>query len=232
MVVIGLTRGAHAPAEDSPYAKEVRRAGGRPLWLPHSSDKAAIAAEMARVDALLLTGGGDMAAHFFNQRRHCKAKDPDEVRDGMELEAIRLARERRLPVFGICRGVQVLNVAFGGDLVQDIPSLCPKALRHSTDSGDPKLGHLIKVEPGSLLARILGTASVQVNSRHHQAPGVAGRGLNVNARSPDGLIEGLEAVDGAAILGVQFHPEDCAEEHPVFRKLFEWLVHEAQARQG
>jgi len=68
-----------------------------------------------------------------------------------------------------------------------------------------------------------------VNSRHHQAPGVVGRGLNVNARSPDGLIEGLEAAGGAAILGVQFHPEDCAEEHPVFRKLFEWLVDQALA---
>jgi gamma-glutamyl-gamma-aminobutyrate hydrolase PuuD len=124
----------------------------------------------------------------------------------------------------------VLNVAFGGSLVQDVPSQVPEVILHYSYALEPWLVHTVDIEDGSLLARIFGTTSMMVNSYHHQAVKDIGDGLRVNCRARDGVIEGVEAVDGRPILGVQFHPEELTAPYPEFQPLFDWLVREASAR--
>jgi putative glutamine amidotransferase len=179
----------------------------------------------------MLTGGGDVGSLFYGEEPHVASKLQDPVRDEMELEATQLALKRGLPILGICRGVQLLNVALGGTLVQDVPSQVPNALKHYSEGMDVILLHTIEIEAGTLLAHIFGTTSMAVNSYHHQAVKDVGRGLRVNSRARDGVIEGIEAADGRPILGVQFHPEECTAQYPQFRALFDWLVREAGERE-
>src|SRR5205807_6934472 len=148
----------------------------------------------------------------------------DAVRDEMEFEVTRLAMERGLPVLGICRGVQLLNVALGGTLVQDVPSQVRGVVKHYSQGLDTVLLHTVDIEEDSLLARLFPTPSMAVNSYHHQAVNDLGRGMRTNCRARDGVIEGIEAADGRPILGVQFHPEELTEKYPRFQALFDWLV--------
>ena len=126
----------------------------------------------------------------------------------------------------ICRGIQVLNVAAGGTLIQDIPTLVPGALTHSTVAGRPiaVVAHTVDVAPGSRLAALFGAGELGVNSAHHQAVKAVAPGLVVAARAPDGVIEGLERPDHPFCIGVQWHPEVMVESHPEVRRLFQALV--------
>jgi len=213
------------------YADPIVRAGGAPILMPPVEDLKAVAAMMRPVDGLLLSGGGDIVSHVYGEEPHPENLNEDPIRDEMELEAVRLAMEMGVPIFGICRGIQTLNVALGGTLVQDIPAQVPGAFEHHNihERGRAPV-HTIDIEEESLLAKVLGTTCTTVNSRHHQAVKDTGRGLRVNCRSPDGIIEGIEADDGRPILAVQCHPEDSLEEYPLFQKLFDWLVAEAGKR--
>jgi putative glutamine amidotransferase len=148
----------------------------------------------------------------------------------MELEVTRRALEKGLPVLGICRGVQLLNVAFGGSLIQDVPSQIPGAIQHYSQGVVPLLLHTIAIEPESLLSRVMGITSMAVNSYHHQSVNRVGSGLRINCRARDDVIEGVEAADGRPILGVQFHPEECTAIYPRFQNLFDWLVQESVAK--
>ena len=217
---------------DVQYVEAVVRAGGAPVLLPRMADREAAAAMLAAVDGLLLPGGGDVVSLAYGEEPHPKNAFQDPVLDDLELEAARFAIARRIPVLGICRGIQVLNVALGGTLVQDIGDQVPGALQHWARPRDATLVHTIDVEPGSLLAKVLGTGSPAVNSYHHQAVGKVAAGLRVTARARDGVIEGLEAADARPILAVQCHPEELFERHPAFLRLFEWLVRDAAARRG
>jgi putative glutamine amidotransferase len=209
------------------YVDSVSRAGGAPITLPCVSDAEAIGAVLERVDAVLLTGGGDILAHAYGEEPHPASKYQDPARDEMEFAVTRRALMKGLPILGICRGVQLLNVAFGGSLIQDVLTQIPGALQHYSQGLAPLLLHKIEIEPDSLLARVMGTPSMAVNSYHHQSLSRVGDGLRVNCRSSDGVIEGAEAVDGRPILGVQFHPEECTALYPRFQNLFDWLVQEA-----
>ena len=222
-VIIGCT---------SQYVESVVRAGGAPLLLPRIADAGAIASAMQTVDALMLTGGGDVVSLAYDEEPHPAGKFQDPIRDRMEFEAVRIALDRGLPILAICRGIQSLNVALGGTLVQDIPSEVPGAVQHYTKEREATLGHTIDVEPDSLLANVLGATTTAVNSWHHQAVKDPGKGLKVNSRARDGVIEGVEADDGRPILAVQCHPEDTAEQYPLFQKLFDWLVAEAAKKQS
>ena len=240
--VIGLTTGRRSRAAqghedhsadlgcDMTYPTAVLRAGGAPVLLPRSDDEAVMRAVMERVDGLLLTGGGDVAPGAYGEGPHPKSAGHDPVRDAAEFAAVRFALERGIPILGICRGNQALNVALGGTLVQDVPSQVPGACRHWGSDGGNVFAHSVQVEPDTLLARVLGVTQLEVNSWHHQAVKDVAPGLRVNCRAPDGVIEGVESADGRPILAVQCHPEDLAAEFPVFRRLFEWLVAEATAR--
>jgi putative glutamine amidotransferase len=212
------------------YPQSVERSGGAPVLLPRSDDEDVIAAVMSAVDGLLLSGGGDVVSLLYGAEPHPKTTYQDPIRDRMEFQAVRLAMDRRLPILGICRGIQSLNVALGGTLVQDIGSELPGASQHYTRERETVLAHTIDIEPDSLLAKVLGTTTTAVNSWHHQAVGDVAEGLRVNCQARDGVIEGLEADDGGPILAVQCHPEACCEDYPLFQKLFDWLVEEATRR--
>jgi putative glutamine amidotransferase len=212
------------------YVNVVIAAGGAPVLLPCVADEAAIAAAVAIADGLLLTGGGDILSLEYGEEPHPKSMYQDPLRDTMELTVTRLALERGLPILGVCRGIQLLNVALGGTLVQDVPSQVPNVLKHYSEGLDALLLHTIDVDEDTLLARVLGSTSLGTNSYHHQAVKELGRGLRVNCRARDGVIEGVEATDGRPILGVQFHPEEIAGKYPVYQRLFDWLVREAECR--
>ena len=212
------------------YVESVVRAGGAPITLPCVADKEAIQAILHTVDGVLLTGGGDVLSFAYGEEPHPASKYQDPARDDMEFEVTLQALERGLPTLGICRGIQVLNVAFGGSLIQDIPSQVPGAVKHYSEGLEPVLLHTIDIEADSLLARVVQTTSMAVNSYHHQAVNRVGDGLRLNCRARDGVIEGLEAADGRPILGVQFHPEECTATHPRFQSLFDWIVEEASGR--
>ena len=207
-----------------PYIAQIERAGGSPVLLPPVAGRDLARAAIEAVDGLLIPGGGDIVLSAFDGKRHRKPRSPDLDRDRVEIAAIRLARRRGLPILGICYGIQILNFALGGDLIEDIPTNVAGASEHDSRSF---LVHTIETEPNSLIARLIGKKTVKVNSRHHQAVGRAARGMRATARAADGVVEAIEASDGRPILGVQFHPEDLADEHHEFRAIFDWLVKEA-----
>ncbi len=211
------------------YVNSILRSGGAPVLLPYLADQDVIAAALEVADGVLLPGGGDVVSLRYGEEPHPKEHYHNPARDEMEFEVVQLALEKGLPILGICRGVQVLNVALGGTLVQDVPSEVEGAVKHFSHGLAPVLLHNVDIEEGSLLAQILGATSLAVNSWHHQAVRDLGRGLRVNCRSRDGVIEGVESDEGKPILGVQCHPEEVAAIYPQFQPLFDWLVEQAKA---
>jgi putative glutamine amidotransferase len=189
---------------------------------------------LAGVDGLLLTGGGDVEPARYGELPHERLEDVDPARDAFEIALIADARTRDLPIFAICRGVQVLNVAAGGTLVQDIPSQVPGALKHSlvVPPHPPyELAHEVWVEKDSLLAKLLGDRLIgadtcEVNSRHHQAVKAVAPGFRVAATAPDGVIEAIEDPGARFCLGVEWHPENFWRTGE-FRPLFEGFLEEA-----
>lgn len=215
---------------DVNYVKSILRSGGTPMLLPFLVDRDSVRAALGTADGLLLTGGGDVIPLAYGEEPHPKSIYQDPVRDEMEFEVVRLAVEMGLPVLGICRGIQVLNVALGGTLVQDIPSQVSDAIKHSGGELGPALTHSVDMDQDSLIARVFGTTTMPVNSWHHQAVKGLGRGLKVTCRARDGVVEGLESDEGKRVLAVQYHPEEIAADFPQFQKLFDWLVSEARCR--
>jgi putative glutamine amidotransferase len=161
------------------------------------------------VSGLVLTGGEDVAPWRYGEPPHRALGTVNEARDAFELALTTAARSRGLPTLAICRGIQVLNVALGGTLVQDIPTQCPAAHAHAPNGGRGARVHEVVVDSGSRLARAVGTGRLTVNSAHHQAIGRAAAGLRITARSTDGVIEGAEwRGDDWWAVGVQWHPEE------------------------
>lgn len=214
---------------DIDYIDSVIAAGGAPVILPCASDKEAIRAAVEAVDGVLLSGGGDIISLAYGEEPHPSSMYQDHVRDDMELEVIRLALARDLPILGICRGIQILNVALGGTLIQDVVTEVKGAVKHYAHPLSPVLMHTVDIAPDSMLSRALGATSLAVNSYHHQAPNKIGDGLKATCWARDGVVEGLEASDGRSILAVQFHPEEVALEHSEFLGIFQWLVQNASA---
>jgi len=198
--------------------------------LPPYLERPLLRAMFDGIDGLILSGGGDIHPSAFEDEDQGLLWRVDRQRDQTELSLARWALRENRPVLAICRGIQVLNVANGGTLVQDIPTLVPKALSHSTLAGRPlpKIAHTVKVEAETRLAALIGAGDVDVNSAHHQAADIVGDGLLITARAPDGVIEGLEAVDHPFCIGVQWHPEVMIETAPRMRRLFEGLMAAAQ----
>ena len=206
------------------YRSALEQAGARIRELtPNDSLPTALEA----CDGLLLTGGVDVEPAHYGEPRH-PTVETDEVRDAYELALAREALERNLPVLAICRGAQVLNVAAGGTLLQDIPSAIPEALTHQIERPKNSIAHEVQVEAASCLARLLeGRLSrdrtVAVNSRHHQSVKQAAPDFVVSAKSPDGVIEAIEKPGASFCLGVQWHPENFWQTGE-FRELFDGLV--------
>ena len=214
------------------YVQAAALGGGAPVIIPPHLEEEKLRAIIEHLDGLILSGGGDILPALFGEKDLGLLWGVDEQRDRAELALAQWAMAEGVPLLAICRGVQVLNVAAGGTLIQDIPTQVPDALSHSTIAGRPlsTAAHTVEVATGSQLAALVGAGELGVNSAHHQAVNVVGAGLTVTARAPDGIIEGLEAHDHPFCIGVQWHPEVMIESCPVMRRLFEGLIEAAQAR--
>jgi putative glutamine amidotransferase len=196
-----------------------------PLLLPPELGERGRDELFARLDGVLLTGGGDIDPARYHERPHPTVREVAPARDELEIAVVEYALDRRLPVLAICRGIQVLNVARGGTLYQDVASDPGTAIAHSQAAPRHEATHDVKVAPGSRLASVLDAHELRVNSFHHQAIKEPGRGLRAVAWAPDGLIEGAELEDaGPFVFGVQWHPEDLAPRHGHARRLFSALI--------
>ena len=192
------------------YVSSIERAGARVRVLETGDSPRKVVGE---IDGLLLTGGGDIDPVFYGEDRHPAIEDAEPGRDEFEIDLARRAMSVDLPVLAICRGTQVLNVAAGGSLVQDIPSTIPTPLPHTVNIPRDALAHDVRISAGSQLERALGAAvdpgcSCRVNSRHHQSVARLGAGLVASATAPDGIIEAIEKPGAAFCVGVQWHPEN------------------------
>ncbi|GAC1328136.1 MAG: gamma-glutamyl-gamma-aminobutyrate hydrolase family protein [Candidatus Dormibacteria bacterium] len=232
--MVGITCGSLLAAGQQPrygtnqvYAAAVKAGGGTAVMIPPGGHSPVDL--LARVDALLLPGGADVHPRFYGMTAGEHLGRTDEARDEMELSLVTAARRRGIPVLGICRGLQTINVACGGTLYQDIKAGCAGALDHNPFGGDGRnrLAHGVEIVPGSWFATAAGATHLEVNSLHHQAAEKVGRGLRVSATSPDGIIEGLETEDHR-VVAIQCHAEELLTL-PWARRLFRRFVNSARA---
>lgn len=214
------------------YLRAVQHAGGVPVALPPHLDGPARDALWRRLDGLLLTGGGDIAPERFGEPAHAAVYEVAPERDALELEMTERALADGVPVLAICRGIQVLNVALGGSLIQDLPTEVPGEIAHSQKAPREQPTHDVKVMvEGTRLGAIVESVELSVNSFHHQAIKRLGRGLREVAWAPDGVIEGVDMPDARAlVIGVQWHPEDLVGRDAAARRLFASLVEAALER--
>ena len=227
--IIGVTAGPSAHSAEwfavrDDYVRAVESAGALPMVLvpgplEHVTDL------VDRLDALVLSGGSDVDPGHYGEAPHDSVDDVIPERDAFELALSRTALERDLPLLAICRGHQVLNVATGGTLIQDIPSQVQGALDHDPKKERWEPAHQVRILPGTRLREILGRDRVEVNSIHHQAIKTPGQGLVVTAYAVgDELIEGVEMPDRRFVVGVQWHPEAFWDQPRTFQPLFAALV--------
>jgi putative glutamine amidotransferase len=224
---IGLTTTKPESDKFANYARAVERAGG--TVVPLVPGKIDAQAALRDLDALILTGGGDVDPKEYGQAQELEVKDEDihRGRDELELELAREVQVRKIPALCICRGMQVLNVALEGTLIQHLPKRVGDRVPHVGANGKDGI-HPVEVTPASLLAKVLGTTRTSPNSSHHQAIDRLGKGLRVVARSPDDeVIEGVEAENHPWLIGVQWHPERSISE-PCQARLFDDLVRAAR----
>jgi putative glutamine amidotransferase len=207
------------------YLESVRRAGGEPFELEYQRDDPADV--VRRANGLMLTGGGDVDPALYGEAPHATYQASEAGRDEYEIALIQAASKAALPIFAICRGMQVLNVALGGTLIQDIPSMVNGAVHHSVPEPRFAIAHEVWVSSGSrlgsLMADKLEGETCQVNSRHHQAVKTVATGWDVTGTAPDGVIEAIEQAGEIFRLAVQWHPENFWRTGE-FRPLFEGFV--------
>ena len=225
--VIGVTRCSRL----DDYLASVERSGARARVLEVSESPRAV---IEKVDGVLLTGGGDVDPAFYGQERHPTVDDAEPGRDEFEIDLARRAMAADLPVLAICRGSQVLNVAAGGTLVQDIPSSVNTDLTHTLEMPKDSVAHDIHIVNNTRLHAALGGAvdascACRVNSRHHQSVETLGTSLVASATAPDGVIEGIESPGARFCVGMQWHPENFWRTGE-FRPLFDAFVAAARER--
>lgn len=211
------------------YCRAIVKAGGIPVLLPALAGLDRPLRSFCQ--GLLFSGGGDFDPVFFHEEPHPRLGTVDRERDRWEILLARQAWAEGLPMLGICRGAQALNVAFGGTLYQDLPAQYPRVanrplLEHNQRTPGDQVSHRVTITAGSLLARVVGATEIWTNSHHHQAVKDPAANLNVTARSDDGVIEGLEGTGGPFLLGVQWHPERLTT--PDARRLFTGFVRACQ----
>lgn len=215
------------------YVRALIAAGAAPFMIPATDDEATLYSLYRSLDGLLISGGVDINPRYYQEEMN-GSEEIDELRDVAELTLTRWALEDDLPVFGICRGHQVLNVTLGGSLYQDIPSQLPESQldhRASVHAGERTyLGHSVQIDPDSKLAAITGATELMVNSLHHQSVKQPGVGLKVTGKSPDGVVEALESEEHTWVLSVQWHPEDLYPGYDWSRQLFGAFVNEVRSR--
>jgi putative glutamine amidotransferase len=208
------------------YVRVLASLGAVPWVIPLLlEDEETLRAIYERLDGVFLTGGVDVDPACYQESRHPLCGKTDLPRDWTEARLVRWAMRDRKPVLGVCRGIQLINVAAGGTLYQDVQAQVPNAIKHDyfPTNGNytrDQLVHKVRVAPGSRLGEILGGPEVDVNSMHHQAVKDLAPGLTATAFAPDGLIEGVEGTSGQYLMAVQWHPEELAETMTSMRRLF------------
>jgi len=205
--------------------RAILAAGGRPYLLPSALGLEDIPEVLSEFDGLFISGGGDIHPDFFGGEMHQSLSGIDRERDEFELALCWQAVAMDKPLLGICRGQQVLNVAMGGNLVEDIPSMLPSAGKHQwwPNYQRGRLSHSVKMEKDSLLAEVMSGTEFEVNSLHHQSVRRLGEGLKVTATAPDGVIEALEMPGKRFVVSVQWHPEWLPDLAPM-RQIFKAFV--------
>ena len=234
LIALVATRQTHpkrAPTYEIPqaYLDAILTAGGLPILLPTSLPITALPELVNRFDGFVLSGGGDVDPALYGGHLDATVHSIDPERDAFECALIPLVLQADKPLLAICRGAQILNVALGGSLYEDIPSALPAALRHDWYPNIPRdyLAHTVEIEQGSRLAEILGTRKLHTNSLHHQAIRQPAPGLEAVARAEDGVIEAVELPGKRFAIGVQWHPE-CLPEDPAMQRLFSEFVNAAR----
>lgn len=243
--LIVLTTTTYAAAEyrvpqvmlGSPYVQAIESFGATSLLLTPAHHRESIDRILGLAHGLVLTGGEDVDPARYGQQPHPQLGMLNPQRDAMELAAVEAALARRLPVLAICRGFQLLNVAFGGTLYQDLPSQREGRVVHEQSAPIGHRWHGARVEPGSRLEEILGEPELSINSFHHQGIDRLGEGLRPLVWAEDGLVEGVEAVDYPWVFGVQWHPERGEADAPgdplhPDRRLFDAFVAAAREYAG
>ena len=234
LIALIATRQTHlkrAPTYEIPkaYLDAILTAGGLPILLPTSLPITALPELVNRFDGFVLSGGGDVDPALYGGHLDATVHSIDPERDAFECALIPLVLQADKPLLAICRGAQILNVALGGSLYEDIPSALPAALRHDWYPNIPRdyLAHTVEIEQGSRLAEILGTRKLRTNSLHHQAIRQPAPALEVVAYAEDGIIEAMELAGKRFAIGVQWHPE-CLPEEPAMQRLFSEFVNAAR----
>ncbi len=223
--LIGITTYGRAPDNryslPAAYVSAVQRAGGQPVLIPPGSDQPA--RYLDSLNGLILAGGGDIDPVHYGGARHATLYGIDLERDRLELVLAREVLRRRCPTLGVCRGMQVLNVALGGTLIEHLPDEVGEDILHRALPRDPT-PHTVRIEAGSKLAAISGVTEVKPMSWHHQGIRKLAGCLRAVARAPDGTIEAVELPGQPWLVAVQWHPELSAHEDPTQQRLFDALV--------
>jgi putative glutamine amidotransferase len=211
------------------YMQAIQDAGGVPIVLPLVRGLAKQEFLLERLDGLLVTGSGsDLAPELYGERQRFSFRRMSEERAQLELGLSKLAFRHGLPTLGICGGMQSMNVALGGTLIQDIPSQMASKIQHRPTKSATKTAHLIHIQPNSLLRRIARRSSISVNSSHHQSVKSVPSSFQATALAPDGVIEAIEASTHPFWLGVQWHPEFLYLKDAIQRRLFFALIKAAR----
>ncbi len=201
-------------------------AGGVPVLIPSYDNNDDIDAQLDGIDALYVPGGADVCPLVYGEEPIEELGPGRRSNDVFEGEIIRRAAARQLPVLGVCRGEQIINVAFGGTLYQDIKTQYKGALRHRQTDRTCELTHTATIHENTLLSEICGAGKLEVNSFHHQAVKTPGKGMRVSANAPDGMVEAIESENGL-VLGIQWHPETLQQYGGAHTAIFKWLVEKA-----
>ena len=223
----GPFKGYHRSYVNEDYVKAVIANGGVPLIIPVTDDEIVIKAQIEAVDAVILSGGNDIDPQNYHEQAVHEVDDLMPVRDRFDLTVVQLAEQAKKPILGICRGAQIINVAHGGSLYQDLKYRWNHSLQHLYHDHPDQVTQTISLNTGSKLAHIFGQTKLAINSFHHQAIHQLGRQLTATAWAEDGVIEGFESPQ-QSIIGVQWHPEMLYRREKSMDRLFQALITQAQ----
>lgn len=207
------------------YVHAVESAGGLPILIPMLTDLRKVEDLLPRLDGILFSGGIDIQPSLYGEKKQVETDEFDPQLDEFEMAVANWALREDIPVLGVCRGMQLLNVVLGGTLYQDIASQYSDSLEHRRrDLPRTALSHTVTIEAGSIMEKVLGTRQVPINSLHHQAVRKPGEGVRISGRAEDGIPEMLEVSDRRFLLAIQGHPEEIYNQVPAFSALFQAFV--------